>query len=261
MKPTSKSLIFPILTTFFAAATPAAVANDILVYKVVETVNWRLHQDPSTSGAVSTASSGRSTYVSYVVRDMTTGMEDTIRTEVRGTSKQFSMSLSTDDNFNTGFPYSYTTDQFWLLDYPRTNLRFQYEAFGATDEPSSSDPLWISLTQHIRGQEKIFRLPLSLKTFKVPTVLSGPGIYYSAGPYELMDADDVVFEEGDEFYNDSSTRTYTLSTTLTDAANRANIVTVGGVNYVGGTMGRGLWEVANVLFRARYAFENEYFAE
>jgi hypothetical protein len=188
-------------------------------------------------------------------------MEDVISTRVSGASKTFSMSLSTDNDFNTGFPYSYTTGQFWLLDYPRTTLRYQYESFGATDEPSSEDPLWVSLSQHIRGQERIFRLPLSLKTFKVPTVLSGPSLYYSAGPYEIADIDDVVIEEGTEFYNDSSTRTYTLSTTLTDAANRANTVTVGGVNYIGGTMGRGLWEVANVLFRARYTFENDYFGE
>jgi hypothetical protein len=246
----------PTLTLAIAFLSSALLnADPILIYKHTESTKIVYHDVENgnpTRGSLKFADT------KYIVRNLTNYNEVIISVSVDGTQKTFDPSVSVRGDYST--VNAYPILERYELAIPRSLYKVEYEPFSFTRSPDPNDPDFptldtATLIEHIQGTQTRFLIKASNTFVVAPKTFSGTGYYFSYGPYSdsYLDEDNMMVNfTGTNVQLNTTTHKRALLATLTELANKPGVE----LGYTGGTISRGVYEVAKWLKAQRYVEES-----
>ncbi len=251
------SLAAAALLPSHAFSQTVAPLERVLIYRdVVKSVESCV-MNPSVATVAPTLVNTKSSVLTYRIRrlglEATGGLNEqaSITTKVVGTARTFTFNAGNSSNYNT-LTLKDLRPQRHLLRAPGVALPIQFEVDGGYNpEASAEDPVPMSFTEYVRGQQTQVTLPKSGLGIATAAHLSGPGLSWTI---KNSSHTTPVVHTQKQLCTAGWNRTMVLDRSLTETANSVESLTSAGFTYTKGSVGLGATQVIVKLQSLGYTY-------
>jgi hypothetical protein len=231
----------------------------VVIYKEVANKNLTAQTSPATTQVLPKVVKSKATVTNYHIRQMPTVenllafTQVTVTTEISGSTKYFSTKETSVGDYNTipKLDLKPTTHE---LTIPGTTLKTQVEVAGGTSLVADAEsPVAMSLTELVKGPQRLVQFPKSGLGFLAPTSLTGAGQSWEIVitnpttplPHTLKTVSEASWK-----------KTMTIDTALSEAANTTTTSVTKSDNtmltFAKGTQANGVVKVLEKLLSMGY---------